>query len=181
MEAIQANQAPDYVFMGFNPDDWLVTDLFLVPRHFMTPTVVEERKPLSSDARRSGWIGSNIHLDRIPDSGRIVIVDDGKAIPREEARNPFQHTAFLSERDTATRDWTTAVMDCIEDLPVDPGDQFELTEVYEFENRLAELYPNNQHIRAKIRQQLQVLRDEGVIEFLGDGQYRLRWIDDREQ
>jgi type II restriction enzyme len=38
---------------------------------------------------------------------------------------------------------------------------------------LAELHPNNAHIRDKIRQQLQVLRDLRLLTFLGDGSYRL--------
>lgn len=180
IQAIQANEAPDYAFMGFNPDVWRVIDLFLVPGHFMTPTVVEKRKPLSSDARRSGWIGSNILLDRIPDAGRIELVEGGEAVPRDEARTKFEQTAFLAEKGTDTRDWTTAVLDCIDELAVQPGERFELADVYDFEERLAELYPENQHIRAKIRQQLQVLRDEGLIEFLGNGEYRLRWVDDRD-
>lgn len=179
MEAIHANEAPDYAFMGFSPDDWRVTDLFLVPGHYMTPTVVEKRNPLSSDARRSGWVGSNIRLDRIPVAGRIEIVENGEVVPRDHVRTKFEQTAFLSGENTATRDWTTAVMDCIDDLPVRPGEQFALSEVYEFEERLAELYPENQHVRAKIRQQLQVLRDQGLVEFLGDGEYRLCWYDDR--
>lgn len=54
MEAITANEAPDYAFMGFDPEQWLVQNLFLVPGHFLTPSVVEERTPLSSDAQRSG-------------------------------------------------------------------------------------------------------------------------------
>ena len=33
-------------------------------------------------------------------------------------------------------------------------------------------HPQNNNIRPKIRQQLQVLRDKGVIEFLGRGLYR---------
>jgi hypothetical protein len=36
----------------------------------------------------------------------------------------------------------------------------------------AERYPNNRHVRAKLRQQLQRLRDLGLIEFLGGGLYR---------
>jgi type II restriction enzyme len=180
IEAIQHNRAPDYAFMGFDPDTWRVNDLFLVPGHFMTPTVVEKRKPLSDDARRSGWVGSNILLDRIPSAGRIELVDDGEAVPKDDARSKFEQTAFLAEEDTDSRDWTTAVMDCIDDLDVERGEQFELEDVYAFEDRLAELYPQNRHIRAKIRQQLQVLRDEGLVEFLGDGQYRLRWVDDRD-
>jgi type II restriction enzyme len=174
IEAINANEAPDYAFMSFDPDAWRVTDLFLVPGHFLTPRVVEKRKPLSSDARRSGWVGSNILLDRIPEAGRIEMVEGGEAVPVEEVRSRFERTAFLSDRDTGSRDWTTAVMDCIDELDLRTGERFELADVYDFEGRLAEMYPENRHVRAKIRQQLQVLRDEGLIEFLGDGEYRLR-------
>ncbi|HHD16183.1 MAG TPA: restriction endonuclease, partial [Euryarchaeota archaeon] len=35
-------------------------------------------------------------------------------------------------------------------------------------------HPNNRHIKAKIRQQLQILRDENIIEFIGNGLYRLK-------
>ncbi len=38
----------------------------------------------------------------------------------------------------------------------------------------AEQYPHNNHVRAKLRQQLQTLRDLGVVEFLGSGSYRKR-------
>lgn len=180
MEAVRANEAPDYAFMGFDPDGWRVTDLFVVPGHFMTPSVVEKRAPLSADARRSGWVGSNILLDRIPAVGRIDLVEAGASVPKADARNRFDETTFLSERGATTRDWTTAVMDCIDELPVRPGERFELADVYEYEDGLAELYPDNDHIRAKIRQQLQVLRDAGLLEFLGDGEYRLCWMDRRD-
>lgn len=179
LEAIRANSAPDYLFMGFDPEDWLVTELFVVPGHFITPTVVERRKPLSDSARRSGWVGSNILLNRVPKVGRIEIVEDSEAVSRDLARSKFEQTAFLADRETERRDWTTTVMDCIDELALRPGDTFELAEVYGFEDQLAKQYPENQHIRAKIRQQLQILRDEDLIEFLGDGEYRLRWVDNR--
>jgi len=51
---------------------------------------------------------------------------------------------------------------------------FTLDDVYAQEARLHALYPGNRNVRPKIRQQLQVLRDQGYIEFLGNGQYRLR-------
>jgi type II restriction enzyme len=38
---------------------------------------------------------------------------------------------------------------------------------------LGKLHPNNAHVRDKIRQQLQVLRDLGLLTFLGSGSYRL--------
>ena len=34
------------------------------------------------------------------------------------------------------------------------------------------LHPDNRHVLDKIRQQLQVLRDMGFVEFLGRGRYR---------
>ncbi len=34
-------------------------------------------------------------------------------------------------------------------------------------------HPENHNVKAKVRQQLQFLRDKGVIEFLGSGQYRM--------
>ncbi|MBE6823326.1 MAG: hypothetical protein E7518_09565 [Ruminococcaceae bacterium] len=38
---------------------------------------------------------------------------------------------------------------------------------------LSRLHPNNNHIRAKIRQQLQVLRNDGIIEFVDNaGTYK---------
>jgi type II restriction enzyme len=51
---------------------------------------------------------------------------------------------------------------------------FLLKDVYAFEEELARLHPENKHIRPKIRQQLQVLRDNNIIEFLGNGAYRIR-------
>lgn len=179
MEAIRANEAPDYAFMCFDPEAWQVTDLFVVPGHFFTPRIIEKRKPLGSDAERSGWIGSNILLDKIPDVGRIHMVENRRIIPSEEVREAFARTVFLSAKSVDTRDWTSEVMDCIDELQLQPGESFELTDVYQFEDRLSERYPENQHIRAKIRQQLQVLRDEGLITFLGDGEYQLCWVDDR--
>ncbi|MCC7268444.1 MAG: hypothetical protein IT546_14060, partial [Caulobacteraceae bacterium] len=50
----------------------------------------------------------------------------------------------------------------------------ELADVYAFEDRLARLYPGNRNVRPKIRQQLQVLRDQGYLDFVGRGLYRLR-------
>jgi len=51
--------------------------------------------------------------------------------------------------------------------------EFELSDVYAHAAALAKLHPHNAHIHDKIRQQLQVLRDLGRLEFLGRGRYRL--------
>lgn len=52
---------------------------------------------------------------------------------------------------------------------------FEISSAYKIEKVFKKLYPNNLHIRAKIRQCLQDLRDEGWVKFVNDdGIYR--WI-----
>jgi type II restriction enzyme len=67
--------------------------------------------------------------------------------------------------------WLIEVMKCVE-LIGKP--EFELNDVYAFEGRLSQLYPNNRHVKQKIRQQLQVLRDHGYLDFVSRGYYRLR-------
>lgn len=50
------------------------------------------------------------------------------------------------------------------------------TEDFEiFTPQLKVLYPQNQHIDAKIRQQLQLLRDMGLIQFVSRGVYKKLW------
>lgn len=58
-----------------------------------------------------------------------------------------------------------------------PNNVFELDRVYEYKQQLQNLHPDNQNIEAKIRQQLQELRDLGLIDFLGGGSYRKLWKD----
>jgi hypothetical protein len=53
------------------------------------------------------------------------------------------------------------------------GEAFSLDDVYRLERHFAELYPRNDHVRDKLRQCLQHLRDRDIIEFVDDqGAYR---------
>ncbi len=52
---------------------------------------------------------------------------------------------------------------------------FKLENVYIYKDELQKLHPDNRNIEAKIRQQLQELRDLGLIEFLMPGVYRKLW------
>ncbi len=68
------------------------------------------------------------------------------------------------------RGWTLDVYNQIKQLPA----EFSLREAYSYEGQLGRLHPENKHIKPKIRQQLQVLRDIGLLEFKGRGSYKLR-------
>jgi hypothetical protein len=52
---------------------------------------------------------------------------------------------------------------------------FQLKDINEFSEHLKKIYPDNNHITDKIRQQLQNLRDIGLLEFLGNGTYKKLW------
>jgi type II restriction enzyme len=52
--------------------------------------------------------------------------------------------------------------------------RFSFTEVDAHEPFLAKAYPQNRHVRAKIRQQLQVLRGLGYISFEDGGRSEVR-------
>jgi type II restriction enzyme len=73
-------------------------------------------------------------------------------------------------RDLEAKGWLVHVMRCIERLG---KSYFSLDEVYGFETELSAAYPGNRHVRPKIRQKLQVLRDNGYLDFLGRGNYKL--------
>ena len=66
--------------------------------------------------------------------------------------------------------WILDIMKCIDKLE---KNEFTLDEMYSFENLLSQKYTNNKHIKDKIRQQLQFLRDKGYLEFISKGKYKL--------
>ena len=65
--------------------------------------------------------------------------------------------------------WKLEVFKCAQAIP---HQVFSLKEIIRFESQLKEIYPSNHHITDKIRQQLQNLRDLGLLEFLGNGKYK---------
>ncbi|MGB8324728.1 MAG: DpnI domain-containing protein [Candidatus Acidiferrum sp.] len=122
-------------------------------------------------ARRAGWIGCNILLDKIPADARIPIIDAGSPCPVKEVRRAYERLRPLEKLKVEKRGSTLDVLDIVRSL----GKQtFDLSERYTFERELAKLHPQNHHIRHKIRQQLRVLRDLGLLDFLGGGSYRFR-------
>jgi type II restriction enzyme len=143
----------------------------LVPKHFFVSGIIERRKPLAPTARRAGWEGCNILLNQIPEAGRIFFVRDGQAEPKESVLEQWRRTLFLRDESADARGWLVETLRCVEDIG---RTEFSLDDVYAFEERLSVLYPNNRHVKQKICQQLQMLRDKGYLEFSGRGQYRLR-------
>jgi len=164
MERITHSSAPSFLFLHYRADRWLVRDLFVVSRFFLSPSVIERRRALGSMARRAGWIGCNILLSSLPLDARIPAVHDEIPVPRETVRDSWRRFVFLQRGDAESRGWMADVLACVRERH---RESFTLPEVYAFERRLGRLHPRNRNVRPKIRQQLQVLRDHGVLEFVG--------------
>lgn len=66
--------------------------------------------------------------------------------------------------------WYDDVYDCVKKIG---KDEFTLDDIYEYKSELSQLHPDNNEVEAKIRQQLQMLRDEGKIIFVdNNGTYK---------
>jgi type II restriction enzyme len=166
---LSSDENPNFAFMNYSATARSVENLFVVPKQFVRAEIVERRKPLAPTARRAGWIGCNIRLNQIPLSGKIFVVRDGQPIDKRIVLEKWNRTLFLREEKPAARGWLIDVMGCCDAIGIQ---EFAVEDIYRFETRLSTLYPNNNNVRAKIRQQLQVLRDGGYLEFLGSGHYR---------
>ena len=158
---------PNFLFMTHI--DEYINNFILIPNHFFTPEIIIKRKPLSDNARRAGWVGCNINIADIPQSGKIFIVKDGKEIDRNKVIDDYARIKELKNNSLASRGWMLDVLSCVERAK---EDVFSLKEMYEFCDELQEKHRGNAHVKDKIRQQLQFLRDKGLIEFLERGVYR---------
>ena len=85
-------------------------------------------------------------------------------------RESYRRLRPLEELNVEKRGWTLDVLQVVQSLN---KKEFLLSDVYAHADSLAKLHPKNAHVRDKIRQQLQVLRDLGLVDFLGGGCYRL--------
>jgi len=165
---ISSGNNPNFFFMSYT-EEWVVKDFFVVPKQFFTPDVIFKRKPLAITAKRAGWIGCTINLSTIANAGKVFLVKDSHLVPPEDVRASFAQTRFLRAKTLESKGWLLDVLKCVESIP---SKTFSLEDVYSFESKLGSKYPRNNFVRAKIRQQLQVLRDNGLIEFVVKGRYK---------
>jgi type II restriction enzyme len=147
IRAIRADTAPHLLLLQYT-SKWCVANVLLIPRMFFTESTIEKRKPLSSTARRAGWVGCNILLGGIPADGRIAMVSNGVPEPEQRVRKEFERVKGLADLPPLLRGWTVDVLNAIRTLK---RRQFSLQELYGLETELQLLHPRNLNIRPKIR------------------------------
>jgi type II restriction enzyme len=169
--AILEDRTPNLYVLHYDLSKWAVRTVILIPRFAFALSAVEKRNPLASTARRAGWVGCNILLNKIPADAKIAVVEGGKPVAKQIVRDSYKRLRPLETLNVEKRGWTLDVLQAVRSLN---KREFFLSEVYSHSGALGKLHPQNSHVRDKIRQQLQVLRDLNLVEFLGGGAYRLR-------
>ncbi|NLE13846.1 MAG: restriction endonuclease [Clostridiales bacterium] len=168
LERINSSSNPDLFVLSYT-ENYQVTDLILIPKFFFVESIIERRKPLAPTAKRAGWIGCNIVFGDIPSQGRIKIVENQKMYDPAEIVERYAQVRKLQTDNIENRGWLMDVLSCVNSI--DTVD-FSLKDMYSFVEKLRKKHINNKNIEAKIRQQLQILRDKGFIEFTARGHYR---------
>jgi type II restriction enzyme len=167
---LHSNTNPNLFFLSYTKS-LEVKDFFGIPKYFFIPEIIEKRKPLPPSNKRAGWVGSNILFHLIPKVGIIDIIVDGQILLQSQVLNQWQQTLFMQgTKDLKARSW---LLDIILEIEKLNKKDFTLAEIYKAENTLKSKHPENNHIRDKIRQQLQVLRDKKYLDFMSPGNYRL--------
>jgi len=171
IERLRGSNNPSLFLLSYDFQKFEVLNFLVIPKHFFIPEMIEERKPLAPTARRAGWVGCNILLKSIPKTGKIFFVKNHQPEPKDKVLAEWKKTLFLrEEKESRTKGWLLDIMKCADNYG---NGEFTLSDMYRFESQLAIKHPNNKHIREKIRQQLQILRNKGYLEFIERGKYKL--------
>lgn len=168
IERITSNVNPQLFIMQYSAK-FSVTDLTLVPKFFFTPDIIERRKPLPPTAKRAGWVGCNILYEKIPAQGKIAVIRGGAEVEVAEVLHSYNKIKSLRTDNIKLRGWIMDVLNCVNDID---SEIFTSQDIYKYAGILGAKHEHNRNVEAKIRQQLQFLRDKGFIEFVSRGVYR---------
>lgn len=167
MKSLMEGLFPSLILLHYERKLLEIQDALLIHRLSMTPSSIIPRNPLKDSARRKGWQGSMISLETIPQIGKIPVINNSNIIPKRTVMEKWSTVEKVIKGSLEQRGWTSDIIAIVEGFQR----TFTLEDLYSFSPSLAEKHPNNKHIKDKIRQQLQILRDRGYLEFKGSGKY----------
>jgi len=113
-------------------------------------------------------------IAKVPKEKRIKFEKSEKdlfPIPQYEPEDDLYDGGVTTIIDTLSG-WRLDTFNVVSEIP---AKIFKLEQVYAYKQHLQGLHPENRNVEAKIRQQLQELRDLGLIEFIDRGIYRKLW------
>jgi type II restriction enzyme len=162
MRSIRSEDGVSYFFVHYDLATWAVRDVLLVPHFAISPSAI---------VKRARGKDCSFALDRIPPDARITIVTtispsgagDTECIMIsrvEEVREKFRRLKPLADIPASRRGWALDVLNVVRRLR---KDEFTSADVYAHARELKQLRPGKGDVRNKIRQQLHVLRDAGLL------------------
>ncbi|MCI8670306.1 MAG: hypothetical protein HFI34_12455 [Lachnospiraceae bacterium] len=101
-----------------------------------------------------------------------MIGEKGTTGSQKDVVETYSWIKQLETQNVDSGSWLIDVFNCINNIE---SNEFCLQDIYAYKEILQEKHIDNHNIEAKIRQQLQFLRDKGLIEFLGRGHYKKRF------
>src|SRR3989338_2630083 len=117
LERLRSSHNPNFFFLSYESGILEVLNFLVIPKHFFIPEIIEKRKPLAPGARRAGWVGCNILLQRIPQTGKIFLIKDKTIRPKKEVLETWQKTLFLREEPPLNaKGWILDIMNCTDAL-----------------------------------------------------------------
>ena len=167
IQKIKSSENPHFLFLNYSRE-FKVINFFVIPKYYFIPEIIERRKPFNINARRAGWIGCNILLKNLPNSGIIFLVKNETIADPIFVNEQWGKTVFLKNEKLNNRGW---LLELISIIDLIPNKRFSLIDIYKYEKYFKEKFPKNNFIKEKLRQQLQVLRDAGFIKFIDKGIY----------
>jgi type II restriction enzyme len=124
----------------------------------------------TATCHRVGRIGCNILLGQIPQPAPISIVTNGEFQSRGKIGEAYKRLQPLEKLQIEKPGRTLAVLNVVRFLG---KIEFKRPVLYAHCEELAKLHPESHHVDEKIRQQLQELRDMGILKFVEPEFYRL--------
>lgn len=170
LAAVRSDTCPALVLMQYRKVDWQVGDLVIIPPFALTEQAIIPRKPLASTARRAGWVGCRIDLLSIAPQARVSVVQSGVVKDQLTVAESYARLKPLQSIKIKQRGWAMAVLNGIQKLG---PKSFTTQDAYRLQTSLERIFPGNRNVRPKIRQQLQVLRDMGLLLHLERGMWGL--------
>jgi len=166
---IMSQNSPNFLFLNYDKKSFDIINFIAVPNYIFLPDMIRKRGKGLPD--RENYIMCNIDISTIPQSCKVYYIKDKKQISKNQVIQSWQKTKFLQQsKDIDSKGWLLDIIRCIEKLN---RSSFTLNDIYIFEEYLKQKHPKNSNIRAKIRQQLQILRDKGYLKFISRGNYQL--------
>lgn len=167
---ITSVDSPHFFFLNYDKNSYDIVNFVTTPSYMFVPEMIIKRN--KAIPNRPNYFMCNIDISSVPSSGKIFYIKDGIQQSKDKVLEEWHKLNFFKQsQNIKAKGWLIDIIRCIEKLN---KNSFSLSDMYQFEKYLKLKHPDNNNIQAKIRQQLQVLRDKDYLNFESRGKYKLK-------